>query len=101
MQLRDAALADCYGLDDRHAELPLQRLRVELEPVSLRKVDHVQRDYGRQAKLDQLQRKAKVIVEVRRVEHDDQRVGLTLALLPPEQDVACNCLIRTGRLEAV
>ena len=76
-------------------------MRVELEPVALGEVDHVERDDGRQAELDQLQREAEVVVEVGRVEDDHQRVGLALALLPAEQDVAGDRFVGARRIEAV
>ena len=57
LQLGNAAAADGDGLDDRHAELALERLRVELEPVALGEIDHVEHDDRRQAELDQLQAK--------------------------------------------
>ena len=54
--------------------------RIELEPVALGEVDHVERDDRRQPERDQLQREAQMIVEVGGVEHDHQRIGLALAL---------------------
>ena len=74
---------------------------VELEPVALGEIDHVQRDDRRQAELDQLERKSEVVVEVRCVEDDDQRVGLALALLPAQQDVARDRFVGARRIEAV
>ena len=74
---------------------------IELEPVALGEVDHVERDDRRQAELDQLQREAQVIVEVGRVEDDHQRIGLALALLLAEQHVARHRLVGARRLEAV
>ncbi len=53
------------------------------------------------SELDQLQRKAKVVVEVRGVENDHQRIGLTLALLLAEQHVAGDRLVRAGGVEAI
>ena len=79
----------------------VEPLRVELEPVALGEVDHVERDDRRQAELDQLQREAQMIVEVGRVDDDQQRVGLPLALLLAEQDVAGDRFVGAGRIEAV
>ena len=79
----------------------LERLRVELEPVALGEIDHVERDDRRQAELDQLQREAEMIVEVGGVEDDHQSVGLTLALLAAEQDVAGHRFVGARRVEAV
>ena len=79
----------------------LDRRRVELEPVAPGEIDHVERDDGRQAELDQLQREAQVIVEVGGIEDDHQRVGLALALLLAEQDVAGDRFVGAGRIEAV
>ena len=76
-------------------------LGVELEPVAPGEIDHVERDDRRQPELDQLQRETQMIVEVRRVEHDDQGVGLALALLPAEQHVAGDRLVGACRIEAV
>ena len=56
---------------------------------------------GRQAELDQLQREAEVVVEVGRVEDDHQRVGLALARLLAEQNVASDRLVGARRIEAV
>ena len=49
LQLRDAALPHRDGLDDRNAKLGLEPLGIELEPVALGEVDHVQSDDRRQA----------------------------------------------------
>ena len=56
---------------------------------------------GRQAELDQLQREAQMIVEVRRVDDDHQRVRRPLALLLAEKDVAGDRLVGACRVEAV
>ena len=95
------AAAHRHGLDNRHAELALERLRVELEPIALGEIDHVKRDDRRQPELDQLQREAQMVVEIGGVDHDHQRVGLALALLPAEQDVAGDRLIGACGIEAV
>jgi hypothetical protein len=42
-----------------------------------------------------------VIVEIGRVEHDQQSVGQPLALLAADDDVAGDFLVRAGRIEAV
>ena len=101
LQLRDAASAHGHRLDHRHAELCLQSLGIEFQSVTLRQVDHVQRDDRRQPKLDQLQREAKMVVEVRRVDDDQQRVGCALALLAAEQHVARDRFVRAGGIQAV
>ena len=72
LKLGDAALADGDGLDHRHAELCFEPLRIELEAVALGEIDHVERDDRRQPELDQLQREAEMIVEVGRVDDDEQ-----------------------------
>ena len=73
----------------------------ELEPVTAGEVDHVEGDDSRQAKLEQLQREAQMIVEVGRVEHDQQSVGQALALLLADQHVAGNRFVGAGRFQAV
>ena len=100
-KLVDAALAHRDGLDHRDAKLGLELCHVELEPVALGKVDHVERDHHRQAEVDQLQREAQVIVEVGGVDHDQQRIGQPLAVLLAEQDVAGDGFVGAGRVEAV
>ena len=89
------------GLDHGNPKLTLEHCRVELEPVALGEVDHVERDNGRQAELDQLQREAQVIVEVGGIEDDHQRIGLALPFLPAEQHVAGHRLVGAGGIEAV
>ena len=64
MKILDSAAANGDGLNYRHSELALQHLRIELKPVALREIDHVQGDERRMAELDQLQREPEVIVEV-------------------------------------
>jgi hypothetical protein len=101
MEIADAALADRDGLDHRHAELALEHLRIELEPVAFGEVDHVQRDDRREPEFDQLQRETQVIVEIRGVEHDHQRVRLALAGLLAQQHVSGHRFVRARRIEAV
>ena len=101
MELGHSATAHRDRLDHRDAELLLELGRIQLKSVALGEIDHVQRDDRRQAELDQLKREAQMIVEVRGVEHDDQGVGLALAFLPAEQDIACDGFVGAGRIEAV
>ena len=101
LKLGDAAAAHRDRLDHRHAELSLDRRRVELEAVAPGEVDHVERDDGRQPELDQLECEAQVVVEVGGIEDDHQRVRLALALLLAEQDVAGDGFVGAGRIEAV
>ena len=79
LQLVDAAAPHGDGLDDGDAKLGFEALRIEFQSVAAREIDHVERDNGRKPQLDQLKREAKMVVEVRGVEDDDQRVGLPLA----------------------
>src|SRR6185312_9742008 len=101
LQLRDSPPPHGDRLDDWNTESTLERLWIELEAVTLGEVDHVERDDRRQAELDQLQCKTEMIVEVRRIEDDHQRVGRALSLLLPEQNVAGDGLIRARGFEAV
>ena len=101
LELRDSAAAHCDSFNHRNAELALQRLRIELQAVAPGKVDHVERDDGRQAKLDQLQTEAQMVVEVRRVDHDHQCIGLALALLLAEQHVPRDGFVGAGGFETV
>ena len=50
-------------------------LRFTLQLIALGEVDHVERNDDRQAQCDQLEREAQMVVEVRRVDHHDDRVG--------------------------
>ena len=45
------------------------------------------------AERDHLQREAQMIVEIGRIEHDQQRIGQALALLTAEHDVAGHFLV--------
>ena len=74
---------------------------IELQPVALGQVDHVERDHDRQAERDQLEREAQMIVEIGGIDHDDQRVGQPLALLRADHDVARHALVGAGGFEAV
>ena len=99
--LVDPAAADGDGFDHRNAKLFLKLGAVELQSVAAGEVDHVQGDDRRQPEVDQLQREAKVIVEVGGVEHDQQSVGQPLALLLAEQNVAGHRFVEAGRIEPV
>jgi hypothetical protein len=101
MEFGDAALADGDGRNDRNSKLMREGFGVELETVAVGEIDHVQRDHGRMPKLDQLEAEAQVIVEVRGVNDDDQGVGLALAFLLAEQDVASHRFVGACRFEAV
>ncbi len=101
LKFGDAALPHRDGLDHRNAKLGLEPLGIELKPVALGEIDHVESDDRRQAKLDQLEREAEVVVEVRRVDDDDQRVGLPLALLLAEEHVARDRFVGARGIEAV
>ncbi len=46
-----------------------------------------------QPQRDQLEREAEVIVEVRGVDHHDDRIGQPLALLPADQHIARHLLV--------
>jgi len=70
----EPALAHRHRLDDRDAEFFRELDRIEFEPVAPGQVDHVESDNGRQAEVDELKGKAQMIVEVGRVDHDQQRV---------------------------
>ena len=52
-------------------------------------------------KLDQLQREAEMVVEVRSIDNDNQSVGLALTGLLAEKNVASDRFVRTRRIEAV
>gem|GEM_PF-5562707 len=96
-----AALAHCDGGDHRHAQFLRQHIGVQLQPVAGGQVDHVERDHGGQAQRDQLQREAQMIVEVRRVDHNHQRVGQLFAGLLAQHEVAGHLLVGAGRRQAV
>ena len=104
---RSMHLGRCRASGPRRSRPPARRVPassfagVELEPVALGEVDHVERDHGRQAEVDQLQREAQVIVEVGGVDHDQQRLRQPLALLLAEQHVAGDRFVGAGRIEAV
>ena len=98
LEIGNAAAANGHGLDNRNRQLIGKPLRIELQSVAFGEVDHVQRNDGRKAKLNQLQREAEVVVEVGCVEDDDQRVGLAFALLPAEQHIAGHGLVRARRI---
>ena len=67
----------------------------------LGEIDDVQRDDRWKTKLNQLNSEAEVIVEVRRIENDDQRIGLALSFLAANQNVASYGFVRARGIEAV
>ena len=97
----EAALAHGDGLDHRHAEFGRQPLAIDGEAVAPGEIDHVERDHGGMAEADHLQGEAQMVVEIGRVEHEQHRVGQPFALLPAEDDVARDLLVRARRVEAV
>ena len=108
LNMVDLATRDGLTLD---AERLSKELGVPVVPtVAVRKrgltellaaVDHVERDDGRQVQREQFERETEMIVEVRGVEHDDQRVGALLALLTAQHDVARHRLVEARGGQAV
>ncbi len=101
LELGNAPAADCDGLDHGNTKLPFKRLWVEHESIALGKVHHVQGKDGRKTKLDQLEREAKMVVEVRSIDDDDECVRMAFALLIAKKHVAGYGLIGTCRFKAV
>jgi hypothetical protein len=101
VELRDSAPTDCDRLDNGHTEIRCKTSWVEFEAIAFGKIDHVERNDGREPKLDQLKCEAKVIVEVRGIENNDERVWLPLAMLPTEQDIARHGFVGARRFEAI
>src|SRR3546814_5999006 len=59
---------------------------IDLQPVALSEVNHVQRHHQRQGELLQLQNEAKVIVEVRRVDHRNDGIRAALSRLTRSEE---------------
>ena len=94
------AAAHRHGRDHRHAERFGQRRGIEHQPVALGQVDHVERDHRRAAERDHFLREHQVLLEVGRVEHDDQHFGRRLARELAEDDLAGHFLVGAGRRRA-
>ena len=75
--------------------------RVNLMPILLRHVDHVQGDEGRIAQLDHLRGKIKVALEIRRIDHHDDQLGRRHFRQTMKQHVARNLLVERLRAKAV
>src|SRR5579884_1627761 len=82
LQVGYASSSNSDGFDHRDAKFALKCLRIKLQPVALRKIDHVQGDHCGETELDYLESEAKMIVEVGRVQNNYDSVGLPLARLP-------------------
>ncbi len=100
-EMVEPALPNRDGRNDRHAQLAREDIRVQLQPVTGGKIDHVERHHGRQAKGDQFKGKAKVIVEIGGIDHHHQRVRQPLAMLLAEDHVAGHLLVGAGGIKAV
>src|SRR3546814_11795210 len=71
---------------------------IDLQPVALSEVNHVQRHHQRQGELLQLQNEAKVIVAVRRVDHRNDGIRAALSRLTAHPDIVRH--LRVGSSEA-
>jgi len=96
-----AAAAHGDGLDDRHADRALKRGAIEVKAARDCKVAHVERDDQRAVQALQIQHQPQIESQVRRIDHAHEKIGLRLAGVAAEHDIARNGFIKTRRLEAV
>jgi hypothetical protein len=101
LDLVEPAAAHRHRLHHRHAEFGAEPLDVDAEPIAAGEIDHIERDHRWQPEIDQLEGEAEVIVEIGRVQHDQQRVGEALALLAADYHIARDRLVGARRIEAV
>ncbi len=97
----EAAAADRDGGHDGQAQRLRQPLGIERQAVTLGEVDHVERHDDRHPQRLQLKDEAQVVVEIARVDDDEQRVGPPLARQLSEHHVARHALVGARRIEAV
>ncbi len=88
-----AAALNRDRIDDRHAELALERRAIEVEAARSGEIAHVQCDQHRPAELAQLERESQVRSQVGRVDDADDEVRRGFVGEPAEQQVAGDRLV--------
>ena len=100
-QILQSATPHGDGGNHGNPELLLKPCRIERQAIPLRQVHHVERHDDRLAERDDFESEAQVIVEIGRIEHQDDRVGAAFAFLQAHDHAAGDFLVGAGRIEAV
>ena len=101
LQRFDAALAHSHGRDHGNAKICGKSRGIECQSVAFSHVDHVEGDNGGDPLRDQFARKAKVIVQIACINHNDQRIRPSFSGLDTSDDVAGDLFIGARWLQAV
>ncbi len=100
-QFVQPALAHCDRRDHWYAQRLLQCGDVDRQPIALCEVEHVERNDDRSSQRDQFDREAQVVVEVGRIDNDDQDRGRPLAILLAHDRIAGHAFVRGRGDEAI
>ncbi len=100
-QLDDTLFCVCLHRHDRNAEFFGKFRRIKPQSGFFRDIHHVEREHAGQAKLDDLQGKLEVALQVGGVDHADDEVGFLLAGEQAAERVERDFFIRRIRTQRV
>ena len=100
-QRREATATYRHRFNNGYTQCAGELFCIQLQAITLGKIDHVQRDHRRQALRNQLERKAQMVIEIAGIQHNDKRVRTAMALQISQHHIAGNGFIKAIGIEAI